>query len=156
MYSSDAQNILSVFDKRLRCKCQVEKQTRVIAWSWSTLFSSVGWNESACVSWKVQGGREGASPGWFKLLSVNVTPCYLDSNYTCQLSLSPHLSLSLRLRLSVCLFKPSHTPLLSVFDKTKRSFFSFLLCICNLPPCQSVLRLCRFSSPTPTPYSLLL
>lgn len=43
-----------------------------------------------------------APPGRFKLLSVNVTLRYLDSNYTCQLSLSPHLSPSV----SVCIFKP--------------------------------------------------
>lgn len=48
---------------------------------------------------------EGGAALWrFKLLSVTVTPCHLDSNYTCQLSLS-----------LICLFlrafKPSHTRL---------------------------------------------
>lgn len=83
-----------------------------------------------------------ASLGRFKLLSVNVTPCYLDSNYTCQLSLSPHLSLSV----SVCLFKPSHTLLLCV--QQDYAFILFLsLFICNLPLCQSVLPSPQFSTP---------
>lgn len=48
---------------------------------------------------------EGGAALWrFKLLSVTVTPRHLDSNYTCQLSLS-----------LICLFlrafKPSHTRL---------------------------------------------
>lgn len=73
-----------------------------------------------------QPGREGASPAGFKLLSVNVTRCYLDSNYTCQLSLSPHLSLSPRL--SVCLSASLNprTLYFSVLNKTMRSFFFFL------------------------------
>lgn len=52
---------------------------------------------------------EGRGRHWdgFKLLSVSVTPYYLDSNYTCQLSLGPHLSLRL---------KP-HALHSSVFDK---------------------------------------
>lgn len=56
------------------------------------------------------------SLGRSKLLSINVAPCYLDPNYTCQLSLSPHLSLS---------FEP-HTLRSSVLDETARSFSSFL------------------------------
>lgn len=88
----------------------------------------------------------GASPGRFKLLSVNVTPCYLDSNYTCQLSLSPHLSLSPSL--SVCLFKASHTPLLSAQQDYALILFLSLF-ICNLPLCQSVLPWSRFSTPLP-------
>lgn len=52
---------------------------------------------------------EGRGRHWvgYKLLSVSVTPYYLDSNYTCQLSLGPHPSLRL---------KP-HTLHFSVFDK---------------------------------------
>lgn len=58
----------------------------------SLLLFSVGQNKNvAYLREERQPGREG-----FKLLSVSVTPCYLDSNYTCQLSLSPHLSLSPR------------------------------------------------------------
>lgn len=87
----------------------------------------------------------GASPGRFKLLSVNVTPCYLDSNYTCQLSLSPHLSLSLSPSAS---FKPSHTPLLCVQQDHALILFLSLF-MCNLPLCQSALRSCRFSTPLP-------
>lgn len=50
----------------------------------------------------VRGGSGRTLAGRFKLLSVNVTLRYLDSNYTCQLSLSPHLSPSV----SACIFKP--------------------------------------------------
>lgn len=70
----------------------------------------------------------GASPGRFKLLSVNVAPCYLDSNYTCQLSLSPHLSLSLARPLALVCLRLSaslnpRTLHFSVFDMTMRPFF---------------------------------
>lgn len=64
----------------------------------------------------------GVAPGRFKLLSVNVTPRYLDSNYTCQLSLSPHLSLSLCLPASL----NPRTLYFSMFNKTMHSLFSFL------------------------------
>lgn len=62
--------------------------------------------------------------GKFKLLSVNLTPFYLDSNSTCRLSLSPHLSL--------CLLKPSHTPRLCVQQGDALILFLSLF-MCNLP-----------------------
>lgn len=71
--------------------------------------------------------------------------CYLDSNYTCQLSLRPS---SVSLSLSVCLFKPSHTPFLCVQQDYALILFLSLF-MCNLPLCQSVLRSCRFSTALP-------
>lgn len=97
-----------------------------------------------CVLGSAAAWEGGASAGRFKLLSVNVTPCYLDSNYTCHLSLSPHLSLSLSL--SVGLFKHSHTLLLCVQQDYALILFLSLF-ICNLPLCQSVLPSLRFSTP---------
>lgn len=78
-----------------------------------------------CISGNTADWEGGALPGRFKLLSVNVTPRYLDSNYTCQLSLSSHLSLFL----SLCLSVSSNPHMLYssyVFNKTMHSFFSFL------------------------------
>lgn len=108
-----------------------------------TLFSDK--MKALCILGSVAAWEGGASREGFKLLSVNVTLCYLDSNYTCQLSLSPHLSLSPP-SLSVCLFKPSHTLLLCVRQDCALILFLSLF-ICNLPLCQSVLPSPAFSAP---------
>lgn len=64
----------------------------------------------------------------FKLLSVNVTRFYLDSNYTCQLR--PGARLFFSLGLSVC----RHTPLL--FDNTGAHSLAFFIRL--LPPMVSL------------------
>lgn len=92
-----------------------------------------------CILESVADWEGGVSQGRFKLLSVNVSPCYLDSNYTCQLSLSPHLSFSLSV--SLCL------PLHFCSATTVHSFSFLSLFICNLPLCHSVLPSVRFSTP---------
>lgn len=116
---------------RLRCRCEVEGEEAQGSQPGGAALAPLccfWWNKMRqCAGREVrQPGREGASPGGFKLLSVNVTRCYLDSNYTCQLSLSPHLSLSPRL--SVCLSASLNprTLYFSVLNKTMRSFFFFL------------------------------
>lgn len=121
-----------------------QRSARVKAWRWcvvlSLFFPYLQWDRTRVLS--VSGSAaawEGrASPGRFKLLSVNVTPCYLDSNYTCQLSLSPHLSPPLSPSLSVCLYEPLHTPRLCVQQDHALILFLSLF-ICNLPLCQSAL-----------------
>jgi len=89
----------------------------------SVLLLSVG-NENTEYLW---GG--GASQEGCKLLSINVTLCYLDSNYTCPLSLSPHPSLS-----SVSL--NPRTLDFSVSVEAMRSFLSSFIHL--QPPCVSV------------------
>lgn len=131
------------------CRCQVTEWAEEVQGSKPRggvyfFFAIFNWIKmrTLCVLGSVAAWEGGASAGRFKLLSVNVTPCYLDSNYTCQLSLSPHLSLSLCLSASL----NPHTLCFSVFNKTMRSFCSFLYSsVTSL--CQSVLPSPRFSTP---------
>lgn len=67
-----------------------------------SVLSSLLFSQAKSVVYQGKWGETewGVAPQRFKLLSVKVTLRYLDSNYTCQLRLSPHLSPSL----SVCVF----------------------------------------------------
>lgn len=117
---------------RLRCRCEVEGEEAQGSKPGGAALAPLccfWWNKMRqCVGREVrQPGREGASPGGFKLLSVNVT--LLLFRFQLHLSAqSEPSSVSLSPSPSVCLSASLNprTLYFSVLNKTMRSFFFFL------------------------------